>query len=152
MSLFHQVKEASVTHSNGKSQSYETAEVEVKTNGNSEQNLAAAEDTIQQTPTASVTEEETEDKSDRHSEEYRHLPEKLEVAISSISSNTSKEPIAGDATKSEDCPTDAETSVTVPADSTSSPEEVPSESENNPSVDGSALSETGTGTPEDSGN
>lgn len=152
MSLFHQVKEASVTHSSGKSQSYETAEVGVKTNGNSEQNLAAAEDAIQQTPTASVTEEETEDKSDMQSEEYRHLPEKLEVAISSISSNTSKEPIAGDATKSEDCPTDAETSVTVPADSTSSPEEVPSESENNPSVDGSALSETGTGTPEDSGN
>lgn len=81
---------------------------------------------MQQTPTASVTEEETEDKSDRQSE----------VTISSISSNTSKEPIAGDATKSEDCPTDAETSVTVPADSTSSPEEVPSESENNPSVDG----------------
>lgn len=147
-----QVKEASLTPSNGKSQSYETAEVEVKRNGKSEQNLAVAEDTIQQTQTASVTDEETEDKSHSQSEENRHLPEKLEVAMSSISRNTPKEPIAGDATKSEDCPTDAETSVTVPADSTSSPEEVPSESENNPSVDGSALSETGTGTPEDSGN
>ena len=146
------MKEASATHSNGKSQSYETAEVEVKTNGIREQNFAAAEDTIQQTQTASATAEETGDKSCTQGEEYQHLPEKLEVAISSISSNTSKEPIAGDVTKPEDCPTDAETSVTVPADSTSSPEEVPSESENNPNVGGSASSETGTRTPEDPGN
>ena len=109
--------------------------------------MGAGTDTIQQ-QTRTVTDEETEDENETQNEEYQHLEEKLEGFVSSDSSNAAQEPIDGNPSKSEDPPTDAETSVTVPADLPGSPEDVPNESENNPTVHGNASGETETRTHE----
>lgn len=119
--MLHQAKETSAADSSKETQSCGTAECKDKTNERSDQNLGAEAEAIPNTQLQDVSQDDTGDENESQSEQKLHLEDKLEGSVSGDPGITAQEPSNG--IKSEDSP-NGETSVTVPADSPSSSEEV----------------------------